>query len=58
MCDKKTYRLPNVPRESLYKSDPTRYKPRSNKMFTHQEDVEASLAIVDDLMVKTVLCFE
>ena len=43
------YVVPQVPRESLYKSDPSRYKPRSNKMFTHQEDVEASLAIVDNL---------
>ncbi|KAE8751611.1 hypothetical protein FOCC_FOCC001458 [Frankliniella occidentalis] len=45
-----SYLLPKVPKESLYKSDPSRYKPRSNKMYTQQEDVEASLAIVDDIM--------
>ncbi|KAK3928762.1 Glutathione S-transferase C-terminal domain-containing protein-like protein [Frankliniella fusca] len=49
-CKQVSYLLPKVPKESLYKSDPTRYKPRSNKMYTQQEDVETSLAIVDDIM--------
>lgn len=52
--DRSSYNLPLVPKESLYKCDPTRYKPRSNKMYTQQEDVEASLAAVNDLMVSTV----
>ncbi|KAJ1521400.1 hypothetical protein ONE63_003075 [Megalurothrips usitatus] len=49
-CDQSTCSLPTVPKESLYKSDPTRHKPRSNKMYTQQEDVEASLTIVEELM--------
>lgn len=36
------YVLPEVPKQSLYKSDPKRYKPKS-KQFTRQEDVEAAL---------------
>lgn len=36
------YVLPEVPKQSLYKSDPKRYKPKS-KLFTRQEDVEAAL---------------
>lgn len=48
--DSTCFSLPKVPKESLYKSDPTRYKPRSNKMYTQQEDVETSLAAVDSLM--------
>ncbi|PSN40878.1 Glutathione S-transferase C-terminal domain-containing protein [Blattella germanica] len=42
------YVLPDVPKKSLYKSDPKRYKPK-NRVFTRQEDVETSLKVVDDL---------
>lgn len=48
--ERDSYNLPLVPKESLYKCDPSRYKPRSNKMYTQQEDVEASLSMVNDLM--------
>lgn len=34
--------LPEVPNHSLYKSDPTRYKPRW-KQFTRQDDVDSAL---------------
>lgn len=36
------YIVPDVPKQSLYKSDPKRYRPRS-KIFTRQEDVECAL---------------
>jgi len=42
------YILPDVPKQSLYKSDPKRYKPR-NRIFTRQEDVETSLKVVEEL---------
>uniref|UniRef100_A0A1B6C8G0 Methyltransferase domain-containing protein n=1 Tax=Clastoptera arizonana TaxID=38151 RepID=A0A1B6C8G0_9HEMI len=43
-----TYIIPTVPKQSLYKSDPKRYRPRS-KIFTRQEDVESVLSIVEGL---------
>uniref|UniRef100_A0A6V7K2H7 Methyltransferase domain-containing protein n=1 Tax=Bracon brevicornis TaxID=1563983 RepID=A0A6V7K2H7_9HYME len=43
--------LPEVANQSLYKSDAKRYKPR-NKVYTRQEEVEASLEIVETLEVK------
>lgn len=42
------YHLPNVPKQSMYKSDPRRYKPR-NRIFTRQEDIDASLLVVGTL---------
>lgn len=42
------YILPDVPKQSLYKSDPKRYKPR-NRVFTRQEDVETSLKVVAEV---------
>lgn len=36
------YTVPEVPKQSLYKSDPTRYKPKA-KIYTNQEDVENAL---------------
>jgi len=42
------YVVPEVPKHSLYKSDPKRYRPKS-KQFTRQDEVEAALRIVDDL---------
>ena len=36
------YSLPQVESQSLYKSDPKRYKPRK-RIFTHQEDIDYSL---------------
>lgn len=42
--------LPDVPKQSLYKSDPRRYKPR-NRIFTRQLDVETSLKVVKELGV-------
>ncbi|KDR19528.1 glutathione S-transferase C-terminal domain-containing protein homolog [Zootermopsis nevadensis] len=44
------YILPAVPNQSLYKSDPKRYKPR-NRIFTRQADVETSLKMVKELGV-------
>lgn len=41
---------PVVPAQSLYKSDPKRYKPR-NRIFTRQDDIENSLKIIKDLGV-------
>lgn len=42
------YTLPTVANESLYKSDPKRYKPR-NRIYTRQEDIEHSLLLIKDL---------
>lgn len=42
------YLIPSVPNQSLYKSDPRRYKPR-NRIFTRQQDVENSLRCVEHL---------
>ncbi|XP_011313553.1 glutathione S-transferase C-terminal domain-containing protein homolog [Fopius arisanus] len=39
------YFLPDVPNQSLYKSDAKRYRPK-NKIYTKQEDVENSLEII------------
>ncbi|BES96508.1 Glutathione S-transferase C-terminal [Nesidiocoris tenuis] len=42
-CDRKhNWRLPAVSQISLYKRDPTRYKPR-HKIFTQQSDIDSSL---------------
>ncbi|XP_066990904.2 glutathione S-transferase C-terminal domain-containing protein homolog [Anabrus simplex] len=42
------YKLADVPKQSLYKSDPKRYKPK-NRIFTRQEDIDASLQVVAEL---------
>lgn len=39
------YVLPKISNESLYKSDPKRYKPRS-RIFTRQKDIEYSMQII------------
>lgn len=44
------YTLPTVVNESLYKSDPKRYKPR-NRIYTRQEDIEHSLQLVKDMNI-------
>ncbi|KAJ4434957.1 glutathione S-transferase C-terminal domain-containing protein homolog [Periplaneta americana] len=44
------YVVPDIPKQSLYKSDPKRYKPRKH-IFTRQEDVESSLKVVEELGV-------
>ncbi|XP_054278518.1 glutathione S-transferase C-terminal domain-containing protein homolog [Macrosteles quadrilineatus] len=40
--------LPEVPQQSLYKSDPKRYKPKL-RQFTRQEDVEEALRSIDGI---------
>lgn len=40
--------IPYVAVQSLYKSDPKRYKP-ANRIFTKQDDIDVSLKIVSDL---------
>ncbi|KAG8230477.1 hypothetical protein J437_LFUL013518 [Ladona fulva] len=40
--------LPHVPNQSLYKSDPRRYKPRA-RLFTRQEEIDASLKIISQM---------
>lgn len=49
--------LPRVPNESLYKSDPKRYKPR-NRIYTRQEGVEESLALIESLGIEVKLVGE
>ncbi|XP_063225131.1 glutathione S-transferase C-terminal domain-containing protein homolog [Bacillus rossius redtenbacheri] len=44
------YVVPDLPKQSLYKSDPKRYKPR-RRIFTRQEDVEVSVKLALDLGV-------
>ncbi|XP_037797619.1 glutathione S-transferase C-terminal domain-containing protein homolog [Penaeus monodon] len=39
--------IPVVPSESLYKSDPERYKPRW-RSYTHQHDIERILKVLDE----------
>ncbi|XP_076760371.1 glutathione S-transferase, C-terminal domain containing [Xylocopa sonorina] len=51
------YTLPDVANQSLYKSDPRRYKPRS-RIYTRQEDVQHSLELFKALNVKTELDLE
>lgn len=48
------YTVPDVADESLYKSDPKRYKPRS-RIYTRQEDVEDSLELFENLDVEAEL---
>ncbi|XP_042236449.1 glutathione S-transferase C-terminal domain-containing protein homolog [Homarus americanus] len=43
--------IPEVPHESIYKSDPERYKPRW-RAFTHQEDIEKVLGVLEVAAVK------
>ena len=52
-----TYALPAVNNQSLYKSDPKRYKPR-NRIYTKQDDVENSLQLIDQLPVSLELSSE
>ncbi|XP_043282845.1 glutathione S-transferase C-terminal domain-containing protein homolog [Venturia canescens] len=51
------YVLPDVEKQSLYKSDPKRYKPR-NRIYTRQEDVENSLRLIDELKINRGLNIE
>ncbi|XP_043252863.1 glutathione S-transferase C-terminal domain-containing protein homolog [Colletes gigas] len=51
------YTLPHVVNQSLYKSDPNRYRPKS-RVFTKQDDVEQSLELFKTLNVKTTLDLE
>ncbi|KAL0107032.1 hypothetical protein PUN28_015527 [Cardiocondyla obscurior] len=44
------YTLPSVVKESLYKSNPKRYKPR-NRIYTRQEDVERSLQLIESMKI-------
>lgn len=48
------YTFPDVPNQSLYKSDPKRYKPKS-RVYTRQEDVEYSLQLFKTLNIQTKL---
>ncbi|XP_071444755.1 glutathione S-transferase C-terminal domain-containing protein homolog [Hetaerina americana] len=48
--DYKLCSLPHVPYQSLYKSDPKRYKPRA-RLFTKQDEIEASLKLVSEMGV-------
>ncbi|XP_046404122.1 glutathione S-transferase C-terminal domain-containing protein homolog [Ischnura elegans] len=48
--DYKACSLPFVPNQSLYKSDPKRYKPRA-RLYTRQDEVEASLKLVSQMGV-------
>lgn len=48
------YTFPAVVNESLYKSDPKRYKPR-NCAYTKQEDIEHSLQLVEDINISMEL---
>uniref|UniRef100_A0A0A9WQX0 Methyltransferase domain-containing protein n=1 Tax=Lygus hesperus TaxID=30085 RepID=A0A0A9WQX0_LYGHE len=45
----RSWDLPAVVRSSLYKRDPTRYKPR-HKIFTQQSDIESSMEIVSGVV--------
>ncbi|XP_029054806.1 glutathione S-transferase C-terminal domain-containing protein homolog isoform X1 [Osmia bicornis bicornis] len=51
------YTLPQVANQSLYKSDPKRYKPRS-RIYTRQEDIEDSLELFKALNIQTNLDLE
>ncbi|XP_033323660.2 glutathione S-transferase, C-terminal domain containing [Megalopta genalis] len=48
------YTLPRVANQSLYKSDPKRYKPKS-RIYTRQDDVEQSLELFRSLNIETRL---
>nr|XP_027228010.1 glutathione S-transferase C-terminal domain-containing protein-like [Penaeus vannamei] len=45
--------IPVVPSESLYKSDPERYKPRW-RSYTHQHDIERILKVLDEAGIAPV----
>ncbi|XP_053974696.1 glutathione S-transferase C-terminal domain-containing protein homolog [Hylaeus volcanicus] len=51
------YTLPQVLNQSLYKSDPNRYRPKS-RVYTKQEDVEHSMELFNTLNVQTTLDLE
>lgn len=51
------YTLPKVVNQSLYKSDPNRYKSKS-RVYTKQEDVEDSLELIKHLQIETKLDVE
>lgn len=51
------YTLPTVVNESLYKSDPKRYKPR-NRIYTRQEDIEHSLQLIEGMKISMQLDVE
>lgn len=53
----RNYTLPLVQNQSLYKSDPKRYKPR-NRIFTRQDDVDNSLRLIRNLELETSLTGE
>lgn len=46
--------FPAIVNESLYKSDPKRYKPR-NYTYTKQEDIQHSLQLVEDINISMEL---
>lgn len=48
------YVLPVVENQSLYKSDPKRYKPR-NRIYTKQTDIEYSIGLIEELGIVTDL---
>lgn len=52
--DIRNYTLPVVENQSLYKSDPKRYKPR-NRIFTRQEDIDNSLGLIRNSDIETSL---
>lgn len=43
--------IPNVPYESIYKSDPERYKPRW-RLYTHQGEIDKVLRILETAAIK------
>nr|XP_045613989.1 glutathione S-transferase C-terminal domain-containing protein homolog isoform X1 [Procambarus clarkii] len=45
--------IPKIPYESIYKSDPERYKPRW-RAFTHQDDIEKVLKITEEAAIEPV----
>ncbi|XP_071560129.1 glutathione S-transferase C-terminal domain-containing protein [Temnothorax nylanderi] len=51
------YTLPVVVNESLYKSDPKRYKPK-NRIYTRQDDIEHSLQLVEGMKISMQLDVE
>ncbi|XP_012253742.2 glutathione S-transferase C-terminal domain-containing protein homolog [Athalia rosae] len=48
------YILPDVEHQSLYNSDPKRYKPR-NRIYTRQMDTDKSLKLIEELKVDICL---
>ncbi|KAK8746668.1 hypothetical protein OTU49_017132 [Cherax quadricarinatus] len=45
--------IPEIPFESIYKSDPERYKPRW-RAFTHQNDIDKVLEVLEKAAIKPV----